>query len=223
MMAKRAIDEENDIIRAKALPGTKKKEPANLPNEFITNDDFCPGCGLELKSLPIEKMNLWTDLFQRDLGEGFDAFQNPDKLKPGVLLFRGWGLERQLDGTRRQYVRALRDEIEALRKAQPPKYAYVHGVREADTPTNLKIALRGSPYKLADEVPRRFLAVLAPGEPPPFAHGSGRLELADAILAQPIAIRVLDEIPHEKFRDLSVEAVVDEVWRLFARELGEAG
>jgi 1-acyl-sn-glycerol-3-phosphate acyltransferase len=39
----------------------------------------------------------------------------------------------------------------------------------------------------------------------------------------PIAIRVLDEIPHEKFRDLPVEALVDEVWRLFARELGEAG
>ena len=58
------IKEENDIIRAKALPGTKKKEPANLPNEFVTNDDFCPGCGLELKSLPIERNNLWTDMFR---------------------------------------------------------------------------------------------------------------------------------------------------------------
>lgn len=43
LLAKRAIDEENEIIRAKALPGTKKKEPSNKPNEFITNDDFCPG------------------------------------------------------------------------------------------------------------------------------------------------------------------------------------
>lgn len=37
----------------------------------------------------------------------------------------------------------------------------------------------------------------------------------------PIAIRVLDEIPHEKLRDRPVEAVVDEVWRIFARELGD--
>ena len=66
------IKDENDIIAAKALPGTKKKEPAKLPSEFVTNDDFCPGCGLELKSLPVERNNLWTDVFQRDLQDGFD-------------------------------------------------------------------------------------------------------------------------------------------------------
>ena len=43
MFEKKDIEEENDIIRDKALPGTKKKKDANLPNEFITNDDFCPG------------------------------------------------------------------------------------------------------------------------------------------------------------------------------------
>ncbi len=51
MFEKREIKEENEIIVAKSLPGTKKKERANKPNEFITNDDFCPGCGLELKTL----------------------------------------------------------------------------------------------------------------------------------------------------------------------------
>jgi 1-acyl-sn-glycerol-3-phosphate acyltransferase len=35
----------------------------------------------------------------------------------------------------------------------------------------------------------------------------------------PISVRVLDEIPHEKFRDQPVEVLVDEVWRTFAREL----
>ena len=67
MFDREGIKEENDIIYAKALPGTKKKEPAKLPSDFVTNDDFCPGCGLELKSLPIERNNLWTDVFQRDL------------------------------------------------------------------------------------------------------------------------------------------------------------
>ena len=52
MFEKKDIEEENEIIRNKALPGTTKKKDANLPNEFVTNDDFCPGCGLELKSLP---------------------------------------------------------------------------------------------------------------------------------------------------------------------------
>ena len=50
LIARRQIKEENDIIAAKALPTTKPREPANKPNEFKTNDDFCPGCGLELKT-----------------------------------------------------------------------------------------------------------------------------------------------------------------------------
>ncbi|MBZ5603441.1 MAG: DUF1549 domain-containing protein, partial [Acidobacteriia bacterium] len=61
------MKEENEIIAAKALPGTKKKKKGNLPNEFVTNDDFCPGCGLELKALPEEKTKLWTDVFEHDL------------------------------------------------------------------------------------------------------------------------------------------------------------
>ena len=36
-----------------------------------------------------------------------------------------------------------------------------------------------------------FLSVLSTATPPPFTKGSGRLELADAIVAQPIAMRVI--------------------------------
>ncbi len=50
---------------------------------------------------------------------------------------------------------------------------------------------RGSPYNLGDEEPRHFLSVLSGGEPAPFAKGSGRLELADDILRQPISTRVI--------------------------------
>src|SRR5262249_50748253 len=57
MFDRKDIKEENEIIAAKALPGTKKKEPAKLPSDFVTNDDFCPACGLELKSMPIERTN----------------------------------------------------------------------------------------------------------------------------------------------------------------------
>jgi hypothetical protein len=191
MFEKKDIKEENEIIAAKALPGTKKKEPGKLPSDFVTNDDFCPGCGLELKSLPVEKNNLWTDVFQRDLADGFDPAQMFDRIKPGLLAFRGWGLERQLSADRRRYVDALRTDIEALRKAQPPKYPFVHGVADVNTPVNLKVSKRGSPYNLGDEVPRHFVSVLSEGTPKPFAHGSGRLELADAIVNHPLAMRVL--------------------------------
>jgi hypothetical protein len=191
MFDKKEIKEENDIIAAKALPGTKKKEPGKLPSDFVTNDDFCPGCGLELKSLPIERNNLWTDVFQRDLQDGFDPAQMFDRIKPGLLAFRGWGLERQLSGDRRRYIDGLRSDIEKLRKEQPPKYAFVHGVADVEKPVNLKVSRRGSPYNLGDEVPRHFLSVLSDQTPAPFEKGSGRLELAEAIVGQPIAMRVI--------------------------------
>jgi Protein of unknown function (DUF1549)/Protein of unknown function (DUF1553)/Planctomycete cytochrome C len=191
MFDSKEIKEENDIIAAKALPGTKKKEPGKLPSDFVTNDDFCPGCGLELKSLPVERNNLWTDAFQRDLQEGFDPAQAQDKIKPGLFVFRGWGLERQLSADRRRYIDGLRADIAALRKAQPPKYPFVHGVADVEKPVNLKVSRRGSPYNLGDEVPRHFISVLSDGDPAAFVKGSGRLELADAILRQPIAMRVI--------------------------------
>ena len=46
MFQAREVKDENDIIEHKALPTTKPRKRANLPNEFVTNDDFCPGCGL---------------------------------------------------------------------------------------------------------------------------------------------------------------------------------
>ena len=191
MFDRKELKEENDVIAAKALVGTKKKEPGKLPSDFVTNDDFCPGCGLELKSLSVERNNLWTDVFEHDLQDGFDPTQPSERIKPGLLAFRGWGLERQLSADRRVYVDALRADIKALRKAQPPKYASVHGVADVEKPVNLKVSRRGSPYNLGDEEPRHFLSVLSDGDPAPFTKGSGRLELADAILRQPVSTRVI--------------------------------
>jgi hypothetical protein len=190
MFAKKELKEENDIIAAKALPGTKKKEPAKLPSDFVTNDDFCPGCGLELKNLPVDRQNLWTDVFQRDLKDGFDPAQAKD-VSPGLLAFRGWGLERQLSAERRHYIDQLRADIKQLRTEQGPHFPFVHGVADVERPVGLQLAKRGNPYNLGDEVPRHFLSILSDGAPAPFSKGSGRLELADAIVRQPIAMRVI--------------------------------
>jgi mono/diheme cytochrome c family protein len=192
MFAKKEVDEENEIIRAKALPGTKKKKPSNLPNEFVTNDDFCPGCGLELKSIETDKMQLWTDVFRRDLDEGFDpVVMMTNYIKPGVLTFRGWGLERFLSADRRAHVDALRNDIKAAKAEMGSKFTYVHGVRDMEKPQNAKVNLRGNPHRLGDEVPRHFLSVLSEAEPAPFQKGSGRLELAERIAKEAVTARVI--------------------------------
>jgi mono/diheme cytochrome c family protein len=69
----------------------------------------------------------------------------------------------------------------------------LHALTERANPANARVHLRGNPANLGDEVPRRFLTILAGEEPPPFTKGSGRLELAQAIASKdnPLTARVL--------------------------------
>ena len=187
VLEQREVKKENDIIKARALPTAKPKEPANLPNEFITNDDFCPGCGLELRSMTTERTALWGDVFLGNLDPD-DAPGKPSR--PGLLRFTGWGLEQRLGGDRRALIDGLRKDVEAMEKALPEKFAYVHGVKDVEKPVDLKVHLRGNPMRLGDTVPRGFLSVLTP-ERITFSKGSGRLELARTITMQPLALRVM--------------------------------
>ncbi len=195
MLARRDLNEENDIIAAKALEGTTKKKRANKPNEFITNDDFCPGCGLRLKNMPEAESNFWTEIFQRELRDTDDPAAmmagNVRAAKPGVLLFRGWGLESRVGAQAQQQIASIRSDIEEARKKLDPAYPFAHGVQDSPKPVNLQLAIRGNPENLGPEVPRHFLSLLSKGDPEPFSKGSGRLELADDIVKQPIAMRVI--------------------------------
>ena len=65
LLEERELKKENDIIKARALPTAKPKKPANKPNEFKTNDDFCPGCGLELRSMSKERTALYRRRVRR--------------------------------------------------------------------------------------------------------------------------------------------------------------
>jgi len=190
LFERRDLKEQNDIIIAKSLSGTKPKEPLFKPNEFVTNDDFCPSCSVETKAMPLERTNLWMDVFVRDLDDPMlpGVIQ---KFKPGLLAFRGWGLERQLSAERRAYLSALREDIESFRKSMPAPYPYVHGVADREKPVDLPVSLRGNPNNLGEVVPRGFLSVLSQDSRLCFSKGSGRLELADAILRQPLAMRVI--------------------------------
>lgn len=68
----------------------------------------------------------------------------------------------------------------------------VHMVEEG-TSQNLSIFLRGNPELKGAVAERSFLKVLSTGEPKPFADGSGRRELAEAIASRenPLTARVL--------------------------------
>ncbi len=60
-------------------------------------------------------------------------------------------------------------------------------------PQNVAMQIRGNAANVGAVVSRRFVSVLSPSVPTPFKNGSGRLELADAIVtdAAPLAARVI--------------------------------
>jgi mono/diheme cytochrome c family protein len=181
--AQRAIKEQNDIIKAKADVKKRSRRDA-LPNEFETDDQFCPGCNLELKTLPTEQASLWVDLFMSSLAS------DDEKFVPGLFVFYDWGLKRRLNAEWREHIDSLEHQVEALKKSLEPQYPFVHGLADKTKPVNIALNLRGNPHNLGEEVPRRFLAILSPDPAPPFLKGSGRLQLANDIVASPIATRV---------------------------------
>ena len=87
----------------------------------------------------------------------------------------------------------MQAEVTTLTKAMPPEYPYLMGLKDEPKPQNIKLNIRGNAHALGEEVPRGFPAILGKtdGDPLPFTKGSGRLELADAIIQHPLAARVM--------------------------------
>lgn len=86
---------------------------------------------------------------------------------------------------------AALDKLAVNATNPPPARAMV--VADLPEPFAPHIFKRGNPSRLGDAVPRAFVQVLTGGEPQPFTRGSGRLELAEAIIAptNPLTARVL--------------------------------
>lgn len=194
-VANDGIDEENRVITDKDVDGTKPKKRTDKPSNFVSNKDFNPGALLRLKSLPEDQTAFWTEIFVRELKDNEDpndmVEMDARKITPGVLMFRGWGLESRIGPEAQARLKSLHDDLEALKKKIYPYYPFVHGVKDSESPVNLQLALRGNPETLGAEVPRHFLSIFSEGDPAPLNQGSGRLQLADLIAKQPIAMRVI--------------------------------
>ena len=186
----KAIEDENDKIKAKAGVPTRREKDVK-PNQFDTYDEFCPGCTLELKVLPPEEANLYSDLFVRSLNSGDD--EGPGE--PALFSFRGWELIRRLGPAEQAYLTSLQGEGGGGRRSAPKDvpeiYPFVHGTADKPKIVNIALDLRGNPHAQGDMVPRAFLTVLGPADKRPYSDKqSGRLQLADDIIASPIASRV---------------------------------
>ena len=101
-------------------------------------------------------------------------------------------LHRLFDTPAQQKLRALQrkiDELDATHLGAPPR---AMALVDNATPHDPHVFRRGSPGNVGDAVPRQFLEVVSGKSRKPFQKGSGRLEMAEAIVSRdnPLTARV---------------------------------
>ena len=136
-------------------------------------------------SLPVLKFYQWRELANGPYNT--DGFRAP----AGVYYYGPKEIERWLSGFAKDHLEQLRAEKNALENDLPPAYAFLHAVKDKDQPADAKVMIRGEARTLGEIAPRRFLSALSVGEAKPFTQGSGRRELAEAIVNSPLAARVM--------------------------------
>lgn len=102
-------------------------------------------------------------------------------------------LRRMYDVPQGQKARALQRKIEELDAVHPGAPPRAMALVDNAQPTEPHIFKRGQAANPGDAVPRQFLALIEGRDRKPFANGSGRLEMAEAIAStnNPLTARVL--------------------------------
>ena len=185
LAARKAILKENEE-RVKTYLPDPNEATVELPGDLRQFEFFQYKQLLVQKVIETHKHYVWLDVVQGEASPDYpkrDAiFENPGKQ---LLRFLTAGQRAKLD--------QMQAELAAAEKTSPPEYPYLMGLADNAKPSNVKLAVRGNVHTLGEEVPRGLPAILAGAEadPKPFTQGSGRLELAEAIVQHPLTARVI--------------------------------
>jgi hypothetical protein len=131
-----------------------------------------------LISLDRDKYILWRDVFEEP---------------KGVLYFDAKQIGPYLHGEWKEHLDNMQAELKTLKAVLPPEYPFLHGIEDVKTLKTQRVYLRGNHDSLGEEAPPRFPAILSDGTRRTFTNGSGRLELAEAIVdpRNPLTARVM--------------------------------
>lgn len=100
----------------------------------------------------------------------------------GLGRFNRGNTNEFLNRADRNHLAKLNSKITAHQTAAPAELGRAMVVRDRANPVNPAVFIRGNPRRRGETVPRHFVEVLTEGDRPAFERGSGRLELAQAIV-----------------------------------------
>lgn len=108
------------------------------------------------------------------------------------LQDKGGKENRQLSEGETKQLAAYKHELDQLKKTAPAHYDAAHALSDIGS-ADMKVALRGNPQRPGEVAPRRFLRILTGDNSPRFTEGSGRVELAEAMVSpdNPLTARVI--------------------------------
>ncbi len=143
----------------------------------------------QLDAMSRDKTVFWRDLFERSISDAGGAFNYGS----GVLYYGKDKLDRFLSPIEKLYVAEQAAELEARKKEMPPQFPFLQTLTDIEKPADMNVLIRGDRNNKGELAPRRFLEALSNGERQLFQRGSGRLQLAEAIVdpKNPLTARVL--------------------------------
>ncbi len=153
------------------------------------NPDKLGDPNVAIASLPRERYILNRDLFELSTRDAAEYFKFPD----GVLAYSASTIGRFLQGPWKDYADDQQKILAQLKAELPTKYPFLQTIKDRDRPADVRVAIRGDRNNPGEVAPRRFPAILSPEDRKPFTKGSGREELADAIVdpKNPLTVRVI--------------------------------
>lgn len=135
-------------------------------------------------SLPVLQYYQWRELAS-------EPYRKDSRdLSGGVYHYGAKDIDRFLGGVWKKHLDELRGELKAMEAELPEMYPFLHSMKDGK-PADSKIAIRGDNQNLGDVAPRGFLSCLSKENAGPYRNGSGRLQLAEDIVASPITARVI--------------------------------
>jgi hypothetical protein len=187
----KVIPEKKAVLAANEEMTRDYKPDANeatvlLPGDLMQFELFQYKQQMVQKVMDTNHFYVWLDVVQ---GENDQSYVKKD----AIFEYKGKTLLRFLTADEKSKLDVMQAEVSKLTKAMPPEYPYIMALKDESKPLNVKLNVRGNPHALGEEVPRGFPAILGhtDADPLPFTHGSGRMELADAIVQNPLAARVM--------------------------------
>jgi mono/diheme cytochrome c family protein len=190
-MVAKVIPEKEAVIAANQEMTRDYKPDANeatvlLPGDLMQFELFQYKQQMVQKVMDTNHFYVWLDVVQ---GENDQSYVKKD----GIFEYKGKALLRFLTAEEKSKLDAMQAGVATLTKAMPPEYPYLMALKDETQPVNVKLNVRGNPHALGEEVPRGFPGILGhtDGDPLPFNNGSGRMQLAEAIVQNPLAARVM--------------------------------